>query len=415
MNDLCTIQKFVDVRKPWNITGKIDWMKSAIVGTVFFSMAHLMKVEAAEGYLPKDDSVVLLRLRTGPKESADFRALKTSLDANPNDVGVAVSLAKLYMQIRRERSDPRYLGLARGALSPWWNDPNPAYDVLLLRAKIKQSEHFFRESLVDLDAAIAKNPRDGQAWLIKLSVHQVLGEYPQAAASILPLSRLASSLVSITAATSLASLQGRSQNALNTLRSALEIARKGSPEVLAWAWGTLAEIAVRTGDGKLADEAFAKALAASPDDYLRGAQADFWLDQNRAPEVISALRDYTSADALLLRYALAEKQVNAPDLANQIAELRARLEATRHRTNNLHAREEARFLLSLGADEKRALELAKINWNVQHEPADVRLLLECALACKDKSAAQPALEWVTKTNLEDISLKPLIEGLKEIP
>jgi hypothetical protein len=57
------------------------------------------------------------------------------------------------------------------------------------------------------------------------------------------------------------------------------------------------------------------------------------------------------------------------------------------------------------------LRLALANWEVQHEPADGRILLEAALATKDSAAAQSVLDFVKKTRLEDLEINRLAARL----
>jgi hypothetical protein len=48
--------------------------------------------------------------------------------------------------------------------------------------------------------------------------------------------------------------------------------------------------------------------------------------------------------------------------------------------------------------------LAKENWLVQKEPADARLLLECARAAGDDATVRLARAWARATRLEDVTL-----------
>jgi hypothetical protein len=119
------------------------------------------------------------------------------------------------------------------------------------------------------------------------------------------------------------------------------------------------------------------------------------------------LNDATRADALLLRLALAEQTLGAPDLDRHVQALRDRFAAARLRGDTVHRREEARFALRLLGQPDTALQLARENWDVQREPADVRILFESALASGDPAAAQPALDFLARTGLEDVRLAAL--------
>ena len=78
----------------------------------------------AEPFIPTDEAQVLERL---PDRSAleyrELKILKARAAAEPGNVDAAVALADAYYKISRREGDPRYLGYAQAALTPWWNDP----------------------------------------------------------------------------------------------------------------------------------------------------------------------------------------------------------------------------------------------------------------------------------------------------
>ena len=83
------------------------------------------------------------------------------------------------------------------------------------------------------------------------------------------------------------------------------------------------------------------------------------------------------------------------------------------RADTVHQREQSRFELRLLHNPKTALALAQQNWDVQKEPADVRVFLEAAVAANDKGAAQPVLTWLKQTRLEDRAISALAVKLGE--
>jgi hypothetical protein len=141
--------------------------------------------------------------------------------------------------------------------------------------------------------------------------------------------------------------------------------------------------------------------AGEPDSYLLGAYADFLLDQGRAPEVARLLKDKTRIDSLLLRYALALQAMGAPEAQAQSEALRARFDAAMLRGDTVHQREQARFELALRKNASEAVKLAKANWLVQKEPADLRILADCALASGDAEAAKLVRDWLRSSRIED--------------
>jgi hypothetical protein len=152
--------------------------------------------------------------------------------------------------------------------------------------------------------------------------------------------------------------------------------------------------------------------AEDPDSYLLGAYADFLLDHGRAREVVHLLKDKTRVDALLLRYALALRATGAADVVKQSEALRARFDAAMLRGDTVHQREQARFELVLRNNPAEAVRLAKANWLIQKEPADLRILAESALASGDREAARMVLDWLRSSHIEDRRVAAIAARLK---
>jgi hypothetical protein len=161
---------------------------------------------------------------------------------------------------------------------------------------------------------------------------------------------------------------------------------------------------------------FGAALALDPrDSYLLGAYADFLLDQKRLQDVVRLLKGHERVDGLLLRKALALQQLPAEQAALRaaITELGARFAAASERGDSVHQREQARFELHLRGRPQAALALARRNWEVQKEPADMRILLEAALAAGERQAARPVLDWIAVHHVQDASLARLARAAGE--
>lgn len=372
---------------------------------------------SAEPFVPKNDDEVLERLPYTPGDPA-LRALaelRSQLRATPGDLGLATRLAWGYVEVGRVQADPRFYGYAEAALAPWWAIPDPPAEVLLLRATLRQNRHEFGAALGDLERFLREHPRDPRGWLQRAVILAVQGEPAAAAQSCLPLRRLAPPLVSAACLAHATGLGKDARAGYDLLRRTLETQPAADPGMRQWALTTLAEIAVRLGRAEAAEAHFRAALEIPHrDPYLLAARADFLLDQHRPSEARTLLADETSADALLLRLALAEQQLGAPGLAEHRAALTARFEAARRRGDALHEEAAARFALHFGGDPVAALRLAEANWAVQREPIDARRLLEAALAARRPEAARPVLEHLARTGLEDVRLKALTERLTEV-
>jgi hypothetical protein len=71
----------------------------------------------------------------------------------------------------------------------------------------------------------------------------------------------------------------------------------------------------------------------------------------------------------------------------------------------LHKREEARYLLTIESDAAGSLRLARKNWRVQREPADLRVLAEAAGATGDAAALREVAEWTVANRLQYAALR----------
>jgi Tfp pilus assembly protein PilF len=368
----------------------------------------------ATPYIPTSGSQVLEHLprRSDPTQQA-FARLRAQLARDPGNLATAAQLARLYISASRVDGDPRYLGYAQAVLHPWWNLAQPPEQLLVLRATILQSTHQFPKALADLDKVLRADRGNGQAWLTRATVLTVLGKYDQAKASCERLYPLAPGLITQTCLSNVGSLNGDAPNSYRALSQALEGNPQADTGIRTWILTLLAEMAGRLGDDQAAEAHYREAMAlAPPDGYLLGAYADFLLDHGRPTEVIDMLQSKTRNDALLLRYALALKARQSPQAAQQIDSLRQRFAAAAMRGDTVHQREQSRFELHLLNDPKAALATAQRNWQVQKEPADLRVLLEAATAARDDAALTQVRDWIRQTHYEDRALTALLGHAK---
>ena len=369
----------------------------------------------AAPYLPASGAQVIETLpRRGDPVQQELRRLRAQLNVQPNDVALATTLARRYIALGRSETDPRYLGYAQAALAPWWKQAAPPPPVRLLRATLLQSTHQFPAALADLQGVLAAEPQNAQAWLTLATVQTVQGDYANATSSCARLSSLANELITVTCVAQVGGITGRALQSEQLLALTLERSGTTAPELQVWVLTLLAEMAQRRDAVTLAETRFQRALALDPhDSYLLGAYCDFLLDQKRPSRVEALLADQTRIDALLLRRALAlQQQGKTAALAADVAELDARFNAAMLRGDTVHQREQARFEL-LRRDTAKALTLARKNWAVQKEPADMRIYLEAALQARDREAAQPVIDWIAKHKTEDAAAAKLMRQLGE--
>src|SRR5690348_15128206 len=339
---------------------------------------------AARPYVPVADDAVLERLpeKTDPS-LRELKRLRAAVGLHPGELALAARLARRAIEAARDTGDPRFLGQAQAAIAPWWKLAEPPAAALLLRATIKQSNHDFAGAIADLDRLIAANPVDGQALLTRATVLTVQGDYAAARADCARIVPLAVPLVAAACDAAPASLSGEAGGAYDRLTRVLSEAADADAGLREWALTLAGEIADRRGDANAAENHYRHALMLDPrDPYLIAAYSDFLLDRGRAREVPPLVATRTTNDNLLLRLALAEARL--PDQAAAFdghrKELADRFDAAHRRGDSLHKREEARYRLFIENDAAGSLRLARENWAVQREPADLRVLFDAATA-----------------------------------
>jgi tetratricopeptide (TPR) repeat protein len=357
----------------------------------------------AATYVPDRDDAVVERLRDRPLDPTDreLRRLRAALRRAPGQVQLAVAVAQRCLATARRDGDPRYIGYAEAALGPWWRRDDMPGTVRLLKATLLQSVHEFGPALDELRVLHQREPGNAQAWLTSAAILRVQGRYAEAAAACARLTELGVAPVYAQAcAADLEGLRGAAEAAAGTLaRLHAEV-----PAPAGWLDLMEAELAERRGRFDEAKAKYQRALQGGPDAYTRAAYADFLLDRGRGAEVIALLAGSERADPLLLRLALAYRQRADPRLAAAVADLQARFDAARLRGDRVHLREEARFELALRGRPDHALPLALANWAVQKEPADLRILLECARAAGSQEDEQVGRQFLARNRIVDVRL-----------
>lgn len=363
----------------------------------------------AAPYMPTDDGLVLQRVL--PSADPRLQAIRdkaVALAQHPGDANLAFDLASHQLSIGVAEADPRFVGYAQGTLAPWWREPEPPVPLRVLRARILQAQHDFPAARRDLQAVLAIDPNHVDAHLVLAGISETTGDLATARTACDDLARIRPTLAATACTASVDSVSGHADKAYNSLEIATGRAPSRDPSLQCWALTILAEIAERRDD-PAADGHFKDALTASPADvYTLTAYADYLLIQKRPAEVTALLAGKNRIDALLLRLALAARDSGDPQAGPYAEELAARYAAARARGEQLHLRDESRFELELRHQPRRALELARQNWEVQRTPIDAMTYLAAALAAKDAGATHLVADWVSATGLEDRALRDML-------
>ncbi len=385
-------------------------MRISIHGVVGLVLIAISSWACAKPYTPANDNVILERLpyKAGDASQRELRRLSQALRDAPDNVELAVDLARRHIEQGRATSDPRFFGYARAALSRWWDASDAPVEILVLRATLHQNQHRFDQALIDLNRALQRAPNNGQARLTKAVVLQVRGEFAGALQECRKLARLADPAVVATCSAAVQSLNGELKPSYERLMRMADQLERQSPALRAWMLSYVADMAARLGEWRAAETHYQSALVADPSDaFLLAAYADLLLDLKRPQEAIKLLTGQERADGLLLRLALAQRVARDEKWRESRDVLATRFAAAKLRNDRVHLREEARFTLHLLDQPEMALALALENWRIQKEPADARLVLDAAHAAGQPTAAAPVRQWLVTKRLEDVGIERL--------
>ncbi|MGE5638935.1 MAG: hypothetical protein ACM30H_02495 [Clostridia bacterium] len=365
--------------------------------------------------MPADDSAVLERLpaRRDDPAMAELRALRAAAAAHPDDAAATARLAKRYFELASAEGDPRYVGYAEAAVRRW---PEDAPDeILYVRGILRQYRHDFDTALGYFARVLEHQPRHFGAHAWRAALFMVRAQYDEAARECAALPVPQDDLYAVGCRAYVDATTGHARDAYRRLLDAYDAEDSVETGERLWILTRLGEMAWYVGDTAAADAHFKEALSLGEDDnFLLGEYADFLLEQKRAPEVVRLLKDWTRSDILLLRLALAEKAVGAPEAGAHAQALGDRFAAAALRGERLEIGEEARYLLELKGDARAALAAALESWTKgqQREPRDALLVLEAALAAKDAGAAAPVLKWAADTGFESAKIRQLVAALR---
>ncbi len=376
-----------------------------------------MGLAHAAPFTPTQDSEVVEVLPFASDPAArQLDSLRQQLQGRPADTALRLDIAQRYFALAMAQGDPRLVGYATAALAPLAASAPNSADYWLLRGQLQQFSHQFDDALASLAKASqidAANPAP-LAW--RAAIFMVQARYAEAEAECLRLKPLAEPLWG---AGCLAYAQGSSGSlrpafdALSAaVRTAASVNPPPTPDLLLWSHTRLAEMALRLRLPELAETHFKNALGLGViDQFLLGAYADFLLLQRRPADALKLLAGWERSDILLLRLALAAKDLTDPRTVQWTRELRERFDAAAKRGDALHELEAARFELDLRSNPAGALELARSNYQVQKEPRDAEVLMRVALAARQPRAAQPAIDWLRISRYEDTGLEQLARQL----
>ncbi|UJF23216.1 tetratricopeptide repeat protein [Shewanella sp. OMA3-2] len=344
-------------------------IKRATITALIGGCLVLANTSVAEPYTPKSDDEVVAKWKV--------------LDDSPNIKSDQISLTQISDFIEQGQypgeADYRY-GRAKAWLQAKMNNTSPDAQTLYLYARVLQHQHQFDKAIKVLQRAISLDPSAINSWLLKANIHLVQGDIISAREACLALIGKASILLISACALEVSAQNGKLAESYQELARLYTVYSPTNEQEKQWISQILADMALRQAQ---ADNALVHLqqieLNVAPVSLL-ALWADVQMSLNQYEQVIDKIGDIVNRhpvkdDALLLRLAKAEKQLNT-NLEWQTL-FAQRVELREQRQDSLHASELAQYYLYVDVQPIKALYWAKINWRVAKQIND-RLLLENA-------------------------------------
>lgn len=347
--------------------------------SLFFTVSLSSLTVNAQAYIPENDDFVLDSWQVNPNESQQNFATLADIET-------------LLTQAQYPGKSAYNVGRANALLKPHLQQDVSA-NAWYLSARILQHQHQFKAALQDLDKAIAQNNSLISAWLLKANIHLALAQYSQARSACVSLLGQADMLTVASCSLEVESYQNKLTASYQQLADL--VARYGLPddESQAWVVQILADMAHRLGNNNTAIDWLAQYSKPLKPTSLLVLWSDIQLENNQADEVYQQLTNVLKQaefkdDALLLRLAIAEKQMNTGSYwAEQTL---ARVQLRIQRNDRFHAGEIARFYIDIAPNPDKALHWAEENWRMTKLAADKKLLNEAVSMQGASEMPEPA-------------------------
>ncbi len=338
--------------------------------------------------VPKGPDAVLERLPHG------YAALMptTTTAAKPP----SLPQIRVLLSTAAQTGDARLAARADAMLARLPDGGSP--ELLKAKAFAAQHRHDFTAALHLLDAALDKDPDDGEARLSRSQIQIVQGRLDLARNDC---GTLTMSMQAESASLCLVALTMRrgDQAQAAGLADRLIAQAESEPELMRYLLTTRGEIASRANDAH-ANQWFKRALTYAPDDvrtlaaYARHLRAH---GDNR--KVLDLLESAPDTDGLQLQRALAAHALGTTDAPALVASQGRRYALAHAVGSQPELRDEAEYLLTLRGDAPAALRLALRNFEQQRDVEDIDILQRAALATGHPEALAGLQAWARSQQL----------------
>ncbi len=412
-------------------------MKTALVNhrfnairsfTVFLATIVIAVGINAQPYVPSSHDIVVDTLPASIVTLArelrsDASALRTResvrTGAQPASREELLALQQQALEAYRvaaETGEPRAYGHTMAILDRWPAGQQRPALIHILTAAVLQHNHGFEQALGELQSALAMEPRNAQAHLMKAQISLVIADYVAAQESCLALQRLIREPLAQNCQAQLDGVTGRAQQALAAVMAMLQNVGDLSLQDHVELNITAAGIAHRLGLITDAERHYLAALRISPaNGYTLVNYAVLLMENSRPGDVVSLLDTLpesamsTEMQILLAEALSASTSAQSRERAQKVMEsIQEVFDVAVTRGEGLPHKEFARFSLALLRQPSEALVAAQKNWTLQKEPSDTLLLAQAALAADDHAQLREIATWTQQWGTEDVRLRNLL-------
>jgi tetratricopeptide (TPR) repeat protein len=382
--------------------------RSRSILTMVLACVALHAPAFADPFVPQDPTLVVLEVPSDPLLKR-VAALEGELQSQGDDSYRVYELAESYIELGRRTTEPRYFGRAEALLLQHLTAPSAPAGLRLQLADILQYRHEYAPAVAQIDQALAQQPSNARAHLMRAAIRQAAGAFADARADCGQVLASGDTFAGSVCMGQVMGMTGQIERARTLLTNLIERLPALPARYSGWALTALADLEERSGNLAAAETNLRRAVTGNPYDYYaRLTLADLLLGQRRTNEVSVLLRDMPQSESTLLRLAESRAISGTVASSSELAALKDRFDSARARGERIHARDLARFNLRLLANPAAALQAARSNWAQQHEPIDARLLIECAQAAGDSSAIAEVSDWQRRTHYQDVKLAALL-------
>jgi hypothetical protein len=374
------------------------------------------QAQAAPRYLPKASDVVGTSVHSLGAGYSNFKKAEAAWIVDPSNQDLAGAYARQSFLLGLKHADLRWLGLAKKALDPWWNEGSLASaDLYFIRGLVKQGFHDFSSGLADINHALAIEKTRAEFWSWRFAIHMTLSDLQSAREDCINIQISVSATEARACKAVLDYRTGAPLIAITNLRGLLLHHDNQGPTAQEWLMFHLAE-AQKAANRLMDSEVTLKTyLEKNPESHLiRLSLLELLNLQGKYEETLIYAQQPTLSDALLVQRCIAASQRGLLTEATRLEQqIKGRFEAQKQRREHLIERPQLIYFIRHGADLQAGFQLARKNWETQKEPADALLLLEASVKLQQKREAQVILDWLKLTGYSAPDMLSMVNLAKE--